>query len=33
MSFQRFYGLGGQVHPSRLAGIDEDRYREPRTAS
>lgn len=30
MSFQRFYGLGGQVHPSRLAGIDEDRYREPR---
>ncbi|MFE7408598.1 flavin reductase family protein [Isoptericola sp. NPDC057559] len=33
MSFQRFYGLGGQVHPSRLAGIDEDRYREPRTSA
>jgi len=32
MSFQRFYGLGEQLHPSRLAGIDEDRYREPRTA-
>lgn len=27
MSFQRFYGLGGQVHPSRLAGIDEEAYR------
>ena len=33
LSFQRFYGLGAEVHPSRLAGIDEDRYREPRTAS
>ncbi|SKC65963.1 flavin reductase family protein [Krasilnikoviella flava] len=33
LSFQRFYGLGVEVHPSRLAGIDEDRYREPRTAS
>lgn len=33
LSFQRFYGLGPQVHPSRLADIDEDRYREPRTAS
>lgn len=27
MSFQRFYGLGGEVHPSRLAGIDEEAYR------
>lgn len=30
MSFQRFYGLGAEVHPSRLAGIDEEHYREPR---
>lgn len=27
MSFQRFYGLGAEVHPSRLATIDEERYR------
>ncbi|MGE0820305.1 MAG: flavin reductase family protein [Candidatus Nanopelagicales bacterium] len=27
MSFQRFYGLGPQVHPSRLATIDEEWYR------
>lgn len=27
MSFQRFYGLGGEVHPSRLATIDEEWYR------
>lgn len=27
MSFQRFYGLGPEVHPSRLATIDEDWYR------
>jgi flavin reductase (DIM6/NTAB) family NADH-FMN oxidoreductase RutF len=27
MSFQRFYGLGAEVHPSRLASIDEDAYR------
>ncbi|WP_216609962.1 hypothetical protein [Cellulosimicrobium protaetiae] len=27
MSFQRFYGLGPEVHPSRLASIDEDWYR------
>ena len=33
MSFQRFYGLGDQVHPSRLAGIDEERYRAPRPAA
>ena len=27
MSFQRFYGLGGQLHPSRLATVDEEHYR------
>lgn len=27
MSFQRFYGLGGEVHPSRLAEIPEASYR------
>ncbi|MEV4255374.1 flavin reductase family protein [Spirillospora sp. NPDC049652] len=27
MSFQKFYGLGEQVHPSRLAGIPEHLYR------
>lgn len=27
MSFQRFYGLGPEVHPSRLATIDEEWYR------
>lgn len=26
MSFQKFYGLGGQVHPSRLAEIPEQAY-------
>ncbi|MFI9008183.1 flavin reductase family protein [Actinosynnema sp. NPDC053489] len=29
MSFQRFYGLGPQVHPSALAGIPEHLYRGP----
>ncbi|WP_159794872.1 flavin reductase family protein [Puerhibacterium puerhi] len=32
MSFQHFYGLGARVHPSRLASIDEDRYRVPAPA-
>jgi flavin reductase (DIM6/NTAB) family NADH-FMN oxidoreductase RutF len=27
MSFQHFYGLSGQLHPSRLATIDEEWYR------
>jgi flavin reductase (DIM6/NTAB) family NADH-FMN oxidoreductase RutF len=27
MSFQKFYGLGSQVHPSRLSDIDEEWYR------
>ncbi|MFJ9450664.1 MULTISPECIES: flavin reductase family protein [unclassified Herbaspirillum] len=27
MSFQKFYGLSGQVHPSRLADIPEEAYR------
>jgi flavin reductase (DIM6/NTAB) family NADH-FMN oxidoreductase RutF len=27
MSFQRFYGLGPELRPSRLAGIPEDAYR------
>ncbi|NII39748.1 flavin reductase (DIM6/NTAB) family NADH-FMN oxidoreductase RutF [Curtobacterium flaccumfaciens] len=27
MSFQRFYGLLGEVHPSRLASIPEEWYR------
>jgi len=27
MSFQRFYGLGAEVHPSRLATINEEWYR------
>ncbi|HEX6756303.1 MAG TPA: flavin reductase family protein [Mycobacteriales bacterium] len=27
MSFQRFYGLGAEVHPSRLASVDEESYR------
>lgn len=30
MSFSRFYGLGSQVHPSRLAEIPESAYRSPR---
>lgn len=29
MSFQKFYGLSGQVHPSRLADIPERLYRSP----
>jgi flavin reductase (DIM6/NTAB) family NADH-FMN oxidoreductase RutF len=29
MSFQKFYGLGGQVHPSRLATIPEILYHSP----
>lgn len=29
MSFQRFYGLGDEVHPSRLASIPEQVYRSP----
>ncbi|MFF8815350.1 flavin reductase family protein [Streptomyces pactum] len=29
MSFQKFYGLGPQVHPSRLATIPERLYRGP----
>lgn len=29
MSFQKFYGLSGQRHPSRLASIDEAAYRSP----
>jgi flavin reductase (DIM6/NTAB) family NADH-FMN oxidoreductase RutF len=27
MSFQRFYGLGGELRPSRLATVDEEHYR------
>jgi flavin reductase (DIM6/NTAB) family NADH-FMN oxidoreductase RutF len=27
-SFQKFYGLGSQIHPSRLATIDEELYRD-----
>jgi flavin reductase (DIM6/NTAB) family NADH-FMN oxidoreductase RutF len=27
MSFQRFYGLGGELRPSRLATIEEEAYR------
>jgi flavin reductase (DIM6/NTAB) family NADH-FMN oxidoreductase RutF len=29
MSFQRFYGVGDEVHDSRLAKIEEDMYRMP----
>jgi flavin reductase (DIM6/NTAB) family NADH-FMN oxidoreductase RutF len=29
MSFQQFYGLGGQVHPSTLAQVPEQLYRSP----
>lgn len=32
MSFQHYYGLGGRLHPSRLASIDEEWYRLPGTA-
>ncbi|MCQ4041008.1 flavin reductase family protein [Streptantibioticus rubrisoli] len=31
MSFQKFYGVGPQVHPSTLAQIDEELYRSPDT--
>jgi hypothetical protein len=27
MSFCRFYGLGGEIHPSTLAEIPEEMYR------
>jgi hypothetical protein len=27
MSFQYFYGLGDQLHPAKLATIDEEWYR------
>lgn len=27
MNFQRFYGLGPEVHPSRLSETDEEWYR------
>jgi flavin reductase (DIM6/NTAB) family NADH-FMN oxidoreductase RutF len=30
MSFQRFYGLGDEIHESTLARIPEDMYRAPR---
>lgn len=29
MSFREFYGLGGRVHHSRLAGFPEDKFRPP----
>ncbi|MFB9269994.1 flavin reductase family protein [Bradyrhizobium erythrophlei] len=29
MSFREFYGLGGRVHQSRLAGFPEDKFRPP----
>ncbi|WP_367187370.1 flavin reductase family protein [Rhizobium oryzicola] len=29
MSFQKFYGLGAQVHPSTLAEVPEAKYRSP----
>ena len=32
MSFQKLYGLGPQVHPSRLASIPERMYRSPDVA-
>jgi flavin reductase (DIM6/NTAB) family NADH-FMN oxidoreductase RutF len=32
MSFCNFYGLGDQVHPSRLAEIPEEMYRPPRVS-
>jgi flavin reductase (DIM6/NTAB) family NADH-FMN oxidoreductase RutF len=31
MSFQHFYGLAERLHPSKLASIDEERYRSPDT--
>jgi hypothetical protein len=31
MSFQHFYGLAQRLHPSKLASIDEERYRSPDT--
>ncbi|MBX6365864.1 MAG: flavin reductase family protein [Gemmatimonadetes bacterium] len=33
MSFQRFFGLGGEIHPSRLAQIPESAYRSPSPAT
>ena len=33
MSFQRFYGLGDEVHPSTLAEIPESAYRTPPAAA
>lgn len=33
MSFQKFYGLGGQVSSSRLSQIPESMYRSPDEAS
>jgi len=33
MSFCRFYGLGNELHPSRLAEIPESAYRIPRRAA
>lgn len=33
MSFSRFYGLGGEIHRSRLAEIPESAYRGPRPAA
>jgi flavin reductase (DIM6/NTAB) family NADH-FMN oxidoreductase RutF len=33
MSFRQFYGLGARVHSSRLAGIDDERYRVPAPAA
>jgi hypothetical protein len=29
--FQHFYGLAQRLHPSKLASIDEERYRSPDT--
>jgi hypothetical protein len=31
MSFQHFYGLAERLHSSKLASIDEERYRSPDT--
>ncbi|NIJ53006.1 flavin reductase family protein [Dyadobacter arcticus] len=33
MSFQQFYGLGSQIHPSKLASVPERLYRTPDTES
>jgi flavin reductase (DIM6/NTAB) family NADH-FMN oxidoreductase RutF len=32
MSFQRFYGVGDELHPSTLAGVPEESYRMPDVA-